>query len=156
MAKSQTATKPTGKQPAKRATRKASETFTPEERAAMKERARESRAGSANGEADVIAKIAEMQDSDRAIAERVHAIVKATAPHLAPRTWYGFPAYAKDGDVVCFFQPALKFKTRYATLGFSDKANLDDGDVWPTVYAINELNADVEKKIRALVKKAAS
>ena len=156
MAKSQTATKPNGKQPAKRATRKASETFTAEERAAMKERVRESRAGSANGETDVLAKIAEMQDSDRAIAERVHAIVKATAPDLAPRTWYGFPAYAKDGNVVCFFQPAQKFKTRYATLGFSDKANLDDGDVWPTVYAINELNADVEKKIRALVKKAAS
>ena len=156
MAASRTATKKSGKQPAKRATHKASETFTPEERAAMKERARESRAGSANGETDVLAKIAEMQDSDRAIAERVHAIVKATAPDLAPRTWYGFPAYAKDGNVVCFFQPAQKFKTRYATLGFSDKANLDDGDVWPTVYAINELNADVEKKIRALVKKAAS
>ena len=156
MAESQTATR-SGKQPAKEtATRKASETFTPEERAAMKERARESRAGSANGESDVLAKIAEMQDSDRAIAEQVHAIVKATAPDLAPRTWYGFPAYAKDGSVVCFFQPAQKFKTRYATLGFSDKANLDAGDLWPTVYAVKELNADVEKKIGALVKKAVS
>jgi uncharacterized protein YdhG (YjbR/CyaY superfamily) len=156
MPESQTATKKSGKQPAKRATRKASETFTAEERAAMKERARESRAGSANGEADVLAKIAEMQDSDRAIAEQLHAIVKATAPDLSPRTWYGFPAYAEDGNVVCFFQPAQKFKTRYATLGFSDKANLDDGAMWPNGYAVDKLTADVEKRIRALVKKAAS
>jgi uncharacterized protein YdhG (YjbR/CyaY superfamily) len=155
MAERQTATK-SGKQPAKRAIRKASETFTAEERAAMKERARESRAGSANGESDVLAKIAEMQDSDRAIAERVHAIVKATAPDLSPRTWYGFPAYAKDGNVVCFFQPAQKFKTRYATLGFSDKANLDEGAMWPNAYAVDKLTSDVEKKIRVLVKKAAS
>jgi uncharacterized protein YdhG (YjbR/CyaY superfamily) len=90
------------------------------------------------------------------IAERIHAIVKATAPDLAPRTWYGFPAYTKDGSVLCYFQPAQKFKTRYATLGFSDKANLDTGELWPTVYAVNELNADVEKKIGALVKKAVS
>jgi uncharacterized protein YdhG (YjbR/CyaY superfamily) len=156
MAERQTATNKSGKRPAKRATRRASETFTAEERAAMKERAREARAGSANGEADVLAKIAEMQDSDRAIAERLHAIVKATAPDLSPRTWYGFPAYAKDGDVLCFFQPATKFKTRYATLGFSDKANLDDGAMWPTGYAVDKLTADVEKKIRALVKQAAS
>ena len=159
MAERQTATttKKGKKPPAKKtASRKASETFTAEERAAMKERARESRAGSANGETDVLAKIAEMQDSDRVIAERIHAIVKATAPDLAPRTWYGFPAYATGGSIVCFFQPAQKFKTRYATLGFSDKANLDAGDLWPTVYAVNELNADVEKKIGALVKKAVS
>ena len=156
MAERQTATKKSGKQPAKRTTRKASETFTAEERAAMKERARESRAGSANGESDVLAKIAEMQDSDRAIAERIHAIVKATAPDLSPRTWYGFPAYAKDGNVVCFFQPAQKFKTRYATLGFSDKANLDEGAMWPNGYAVDKLTADVETKIRALVEKAAS
>jgi len=153
MAERQTATKKSSKQ---RATRKASETFTAEERAAMKERARESRAGSANGEADVLAKIAEMQDSDRKIAERLHDIVKATAPDLAPRTWYGFPAYAKDGNVLCFFQPAQKFKSRYAMLGFSDKANLDEGAMWPTYYAVDEWTADVEKKIRALVKKAAS
>ena len=158
MAERQTATTAKkGKKPAKKtATRKASETFTAEERAAMKERARESRAGSANGETDVLAKIAEMQDSDRVIAERIHAIVKAAAPDLAPRTWYGFPAYSKDGNVVCYFQPAQKFKTRYATFGFSDKANLDDRRIWPTVYAVNELTADVEKKIRALVKKAVS
>ena len=159
MAEKQTATttKKGKKPPAKKtATRKASETFTAEERAAMKERARESRAGSANGETDVLAKIAEMQDSDRVIAERIHAIVKATAPDLAPRTWYGFPAYTKEGSVLCYFQPAQKFKTRYATFGFSDKANLDTGDLWPTVYAVNELNADVEKKIGALVKKAVS
>jgi uncharacterized protein YdhG (YjbR/CyaY superfamily) len=156
MAERQTATKKSGKQPAKRTTRKASETFTAEERAAMKERARESRAGSANGESDVLAKIAEMQDSDRVIAERLHDIVKATAPDLTSRTWYGFPAYAKDGNVVCFFQPAQKFKSRYATLGFSDKANLDDGAMWPTYYALDKLTPDVEKKIRALVKKAAS
>ena len=154
MAERQTATKKSGKQPAKRTTRKASETFTAEERAAMKERARESRAGSANGESDVLAKIAEMQDSDRVIAERLHDIVKATAPDLTSRTWYGMPAYAKDGNVVCFFQPAVKFKARYAMLGFSDKANLDDGAMWPTEFALMELTADVEARIGALVKRA--
>jgi uncharacterized protein YdhG (YjbR/CyaY superfamily) len=115
-----------------------SDGFTAEERAAMKERSKELKAaaraknGKADGESDVLAKIAEMTEADRAIAERVHAIVKASAPDLSPRTWYGMPAYAKDGKVICFFKPAEKFKTRYATLGFSDKANLDEGAMWPT------------------------
>ena len=134
--------------------------FTGEERAAMKERAREvkaaARRGKADGEGDVLAKIAEMSEPDRAMAERLHAIVKASAPDLTPRTWYGMPAYAKDGKVVCFFQSAEKFKTRYATLGFSDKANLDDGDMWPVALALKELTADVEARIGALVKKAVS
>lgn len=133
--------------------------FTDDERAAMKERARElkteGRRGSpADGEQEVLAKIAAMQEPDRAMAERLHAIVKAAAPGLSPRTWYGMPAYAKDGKVVCFFQDAKKFKTRYATLGFSDKANLDDGSMWPTSYALPELTAADEKRIAALVKKA--
>ena len=136
---------------AKRTTGGASNGFTDEERAAMKERARElkaparrgSRASEADGESDVLAKIAEMQGPDRVMAERIHAIVKASAPALSPRTWYGQPAYAKDGNVVCFFQPAQKFKTRYATLGFSDKANLDDGAMWPTSYALKELTPAV-------------
>src|SRR4051812_26867131 len=122
------------RKPAK--TGKASKGFTDEERAAMRERARElkttSRAGKADGESDVLAKIAEMPESDRVMAERLHAIVKANAPDLSPRTWYGMPAYARDGKVVCFFQSAQKFKSRYATLGFSDKANLDEGAMWPT------------------------
>jgi uncharacterized protein YdhG (YjbR/CyaY superfamily) len=138
--------------------------FTDEERAAMRERARElqtdarrgRRAGKGDGESDVLAKIAEMPESDRAMAERLHAIVKASAPALSPRTWYGMPAYAKDGKVVCFFQSAQKFKTRYATFGFSDKANLDQGAMWPTSFALMELTAAEEKKIRALVKKAVS
>ena len=129
--------------------------FTAEERAAMRERAKERKAASnGDGEGDVLAKIAEMQGSDRALAERVHAIVTASAPVLSPRTWYGMPAYAKDGKVVCFFQSAQKFKTRYATLGFSDKANLDDGSMWPTAFALRELTADVEARISKLVKTA--
>jgi len=142
----------------RKTTGKASKGFTPEERAAMRERAREVKAaaGKADGESDVLAKIAEMPEPDRAMAERLHAIVKASAPALSPRTWYGMPAYAKDGKVVCFFQSAQKFKTRYATLGFSDKANLDAGAMWPTSFALKRLTAAEEKKIGALVKKALS
>jgi uncharacterized protein YdhG (YjbR/CyaY superfamily) len=132
--------------------------FTDEERAAMKERAQElKRAGKADGESDVLEKIAEMPAPDREKAERLHAIVKAAAPDLAPKTWYGMPAYAKkDGKVVCFFQSAAKFKSRYATLGFSDTANLDDGAMWPTYFALKELTAAEEARIVALVKKAVS
>src|SRR6476659_8913980 len=148
----------------KSSTGKASKGFTDEERAAMKERAQElkssarrgPRAGKADGESDVLAKIAEMPKPDRAKAERLHAIVKDSAPALSPRTWYGMPAYAKDGKVVCFFQSARKFKTRYATFGFSDKANLDEGAMWPTSFALKELTAAEEKKIVALVKRAVS
>jgi len=143
-------------------TGKAVKGFTGEERVAMKERAQElkaearrgPRAQKADGEGDVLAKIAEMPEPDRAMAERLHAIVKASAPTLSPRTWYGMPAYAKDGNVVCFFQSAHKFKTRYATFGFSDKANLDEGNVWPVVFALKELSATDEVWIGALVKKA--
>src|SRR3972149_9098623 len=137
-----------------------SATFTAEERAAMKERAKEmkaeARAGKdkADGERDVLAKIAEMSEPERAMAERLHAIVKASAPALSPKTWYGMPAYAKDGKVVCFFQSAQKFKSRNATFGFSDKANLDEGAMWPTSFALKELTAAEEAKIGALVKKA--
>jgi uncharacterized protein YdhG (YjbR/CyaY superfamily) len=134
-------------------TGRASEGFTDEERAAMRERAREVKAG---GEGDVLAKIAEMAEPDRVMAERLHALVTASAPDLSPRTWYGMPAYAKDGNVVCFFQSAQKFKTRYATFGFSDKANLDDGAMWPTSFALKELTAETEARIAALVKKAVS
>jgi uncharacterized protein YdhG (YjbR/CyaY superfamily) len=132
--------------------------FTAEERAAMKERARELKAekGKADGEADVLAKIREMKGSDRAMAKRLHEIVKASAPDLSPRTWYGMPAYAKDGNVVCFFQSAAKFKSRYATFGFSDKANLDKGAMWPTSFALKKLTATEKAKIAALVKKAVS
>jgi uncharacterized protein YdhG (YjbR/CyaY superfamily) len=131
--------------------------FTDEERRAMKDRARELKAaGKADGQSDVLAKIAEMPASDRAIAERLHAVIEAGAPALSPRLWYGMPAYAKDGKVVCFFQSAQKFKTRYATLGFSDKANLDDGAMWPTAFALTEWTADVEARIGALVKQAVS
>jgi uncharacterized protein YdhG (YjbR/CyaY superfamily) len=138
--------------------------FTDEERGAMKERARElkaaarrgSRADKADGETEVLAKIAEMADSDRAMAERLHAIVKDSAPDLSPRLWYGMPAYARDGNVICFFQDAAKFKARYATLGFSDKAHLDDGAMWPNSYALTELTAANEARIGALVKKAVS
>jgi len=135
---------------------KRANTFTEEERAAMRERAKEGKAlaGRAEGERAVLAKIAEMPAPDRAKAERVHAIIKATAPSLSPRTWYGMPAYAKDDQVLCFFQSAQKFKTRYATLGFSDEANLDEGHMWPTVYALLELTAGEEARIAALVKKA--
>jgi uncharacterized protein YdhG (YjbR/CyaY superfamily) len=143
---------------------KTSKGFTDEERAAMRERSQElkaaarrgPRAGKADGESEVLAKIAEMREPDRAMAERLHAIIKASAPALSPRLWYGMPAYAKDGKVVCFFQSSQKFKTRYATFGFSDKANLDKGALWPTAFALKELTAAEEAKIRALVKKAVS
>jgi len=134
--------------------------FTDEERGAMKERAKElktgRRAAKPDPENDVLAKIAEMSDSDRAIAERLHAVIKAGAPGLTPKLWYGMPAYARDGKVVCFFQSAAKFKTRYATLGFSDEANLDEGAMWSTSYALTELTADDEARIGALVKRAMS
>ena len=138
--------------------------LTDEERAAMKERTQElkaearrgRRADKGDGERDVLAKIAEMPEPDRAMAERLHEIVKASAPALAPKTWYGMPAYAKDGKVVCFFQPAEKFKSRYATFGFDVAANLDDGAMWPTAFALKELTAADEARIAALVKKAAS
>jgi uncharacterized protein YdhG (YjbR/CyaY superfamily) len=136
--------------------------FTDEERAAMRERAREQKVeargskGKADGEAAVLAKIAEMPEPDRSMAERLHAIVKAGAPALSPRTWYGMPAYARDGEVVCFFQGAEKFKTRYATLGFSDEAKLDEGAMWPTAFALKELTAADEARIGALLKKAVS
>ncbi len=135
----------------------AREGFTAEERAAMRERARELRAergGTADGEAAVLAKIAEMPPADRALAERVHAIVATAAPELTPRPWYGMPAYARDGKVVCFFQSAHKFKSRYATLGFSDRASLDDGAMWPTAFALKELTPAGEERIAALVRKA--
>jgi uncharacterized protein YdhG (YjbR/CyaY superfamily) len=130
--------------------------FTDEEKAAMRERVKETKAGKGGGEEDVLAKIAEMAEPDRAMATRVHAVIKASAPELSPKTWYGMPAYAKDGDVVCHFQPAQKFKSRYATLGFSDKASLDDGAMWPVAFALTELTADVEARISELVKKAVS
>ena len=146
------------------AAHKMSRGFTDEERAAMKERAQElkaearrgQRADQADGESDVLAKIAEMPEPDRAMAKRLHAIIKANAPALSPKTWYGMPAYAKDGKVICFFQSAQKFKTRYATLGFSDRANLDEGALWPVAFALKELTAAEEAKIVALVKKAVS
>jgi len=142
------------------ATSKKSEGFTDEERAAMKARAQEVKAEAraskerTNGESVVLAAIAAMQEPDRAMAKRLHAVVKASAPALSPKTWYGMPAYAKDGKVVCFFQSAQKFKTRYATFGFSDAANLDEGALWPVAFALKELTATEEAKIIALVKKA--
>ncbi len=144
---------------ARSSTGKASNVLTDEEQAAMRELAQErrrARAGTADGDSDVRAKIAEMPQPDRAMAERLHALIKASAPALAPRTWYGMPAYAKDGQVVCFFQSAHKFKSRYATLGFSDKANLDDGALWPTAFALKEWTAAAEARIGALVKQAVS
>jgi uncharacterized protein YdhG (YjbR/CyaY superfamily) len=143
---------------------KKSKGFTDEERVAMKERAQELKAEArrgprtdkADGESAVLAKIAEMPEPDRAMAKRLHAIIKASAPDLSPRTWYGMPAYAKDGKVVCFFQSAHKFKSRYATFGFNDSANLDKGAMWPTSFALTELTAAEEAKIGALVKKAVS
>jgi uncharacterized protein YdhG (YjbR/CyaY superfamily) len=136
------------------------EGFTDEERSAMKERSRELKAGpradKADEESAVLAKIAEMPEADRAIGERLHAVIKANAPALSPRLWYGMPAYAKDGKVVCFFQSAQKFKTRYATFGFNDAANLDEGAMWPTAFALTELTAADEARIGALVKKAVS
>jgi uncharacterized protein YdhG (YjbR/CyaY superfamily) len=137
---------------------KKSEGFTAEERAAMRERAKELKAEAqrADGERAVLTKIAEMPETDRAMAERLHEIVKASAPELSPKTWYGMPAYAnKDGKVVCFFQSAEKFNARYATFGFSDKANLDEGAMWPTSFALKELTAAAEARIGALVKRAA-
>jgi uncharacterized protein YdhG (YjbR/CyaY superfamily) len=139
-----------------------STTFTDEERSAMKERAKEqkaaarrgSRADKADGEGEVLAKIAELPEPDRAMAERLHAVITASAPALSPKLWYGMPAYAKDGKVICFFQSAQKFKTRYATLGFSDDANLDEGTMWPTAFALMKLTAADEARIGALVKKA--
>jgi uncharacterized protein YdhG (YjbR/CyaY superfamily) len=143
-------------------TGKKSKGFTDEERAAIKERAQELKAGAranknkADGEKDVLAKIAEMPEPERAMARRLHEIIKASAPALSPKTWYGMPAYAKDGKVVCFFQSAQKFNTRYASLGFSDEANLDEGALWPVAFALKELTAAEEAKIGALVKKAVS
>ena len=157
-------------QPAKKGTKKSAESakptgkrpmgFTDEERAAMKARAQELKAelrankSKAEGESDLLAKIDEMPELERAIAKRIHEIIKVSAPGLSPKTWYGMPAYAKDGKVVCFFQSAQKFKTRYATLGFSDQANLDEGSMWATAFALRELTAAEEAKIGALVKKA--
>jgi len=147
-----------------KSTRSATATFTDEERAAMKDRARALKATSrrsagtdeTDGEGDVLAAIAEMPEHDRAMAERLHTIIRASAPALSPRTWYGSPAYAKDGKVICFFQSSHKFKTRYSTLGFLDKANLDEGSMWPAAYALTRLTADDEARISALVKRAAS
>ncbi|HUN06604.1 MAG TPA: DUF1801 domain-containing protein [Aggregatilineales bacterium] len=147
--------------PAKKDTQK-STGFTAEEQAAMKERAKELKAearaskNKADGESDLLAKIAEMPEPDRTMATRLHEIVKAHAPVLLPKTWYGMPAYARDGKIVCFFQSAQKFQARYATLGFNDSANLDDGSMWPTSFALKELNAAEEARIIALVKKAVS
>jgi uncharacterized protein YdhG (YjbR/CyaY superfamily) len=146
------------------ATGKTFEGLSDEERAAMKQRTQELKAearrgrgaGKADAERDVLAKIAEMPEPDRAMAERLHAIVKASAPSLTPKTWYGMPAYAKDGKVVCFFTPASKFKERYATFGFNDTANLDEGNMWPTSFALKDLTAAEEAKIEALVKKGVS
>jgi len=136
---------------------KTSKGFSDEERAAMKERAQEMMVNKADGESAVLAKVAAMQGPDRAMGERLHAIIKASAPALSPKTWYGMPAYAnKDGKVVCFFQSAQKFKTRYATFGFSDAANLDEGAMWPTTFALTKLTAAEEAKIAALMKKAVS
>jgi uncharacterized protein YdhG (YjbR/CyaY superfamily) len=139
-----------------------SEGFTDEERAAMKDRARElkaaqrrsSRSGKADGEAEVLAKIAEMPEPDRVLGERLHALIKASAPGLSPRLWYGMPAYANGSNIVCHFQPAQKFKTRYATLGFSDKANIDDGTMWPVAFALTKLTAADSARITALVQQA--
>jgi uncharacterized protein YdhG (YjbR/CyaY superfamily) len=147
--------------PTKKATPKSYDGFTEDERDAMKERAKELKATSRRGtkeqdnEPEVLAKIAEMSAGDRDIAERLHKLIRTNAPDLAPRLWYGQPAYARDGKVVCFFQPSEKFKTRYSTLGFSDQAHLDDGTMWPSAYALTKLTAADEKKIVALVKKAA-
>ena len=154
------------RKPSKKGTQKSakSTTFTDEERVAMKERVQEQkaaarrgpRADKADGESAVLAKIAEMPGPDRAMGERLHAVIKASAPALLPRLWYGMPAYAKDGKVVCFFQSAQKFNTRYATFGFSDEANLDEGALWPVAFALKELTAAEEARIGALVKKAVS
>ncbi|MFN2591974.1 MAG: iron chaperone [Candidatus Dormibacteria bacterium] len=147
------------KSAAKRAaTTESSGKFTAEERAAMRERAKELKAEALklDGEKEVLAKIAAMSEPDRSVGKRLHAVIKATDPQLSSRTWYGMPAYTKDGDIVCFFKPAEKFNARYATLGFTDKANLDDGAMWPTEFALKKLTPAEEKKIAALVKKAVS
>ena len=148
----------TKKSAAKSAPRNSSKGFTADEKAAMKERARELKAEAekADGESALLAQVAKMAKPDRAMATRIHALMKANAPSLAPKTWYGMPAYARDGKVLCFFQSADKFKARYATFGFSDEANLDDGAMWPTSYALKELTAADEAKLIALVKKAIS
>ncbi len=132
--------------------------FTDEEKAAMKDRVREMRAAAdaADGESEVLAKIAELTEPDRAMGKRLHAVIRASAPDLVPRLWYGMPAYAKDGKIVCHFQPASKFKTRYATLGFSDQAHLDEGAMWPNAYALTKLTSADEARISALVKQAVS
>ena len=136
----------------------ASKGFTADEKAAMRERAKElkAEANKADGEKELLSKIAAMKEPDRSLAKRIHALVMAAAPDLSPKTWYGMPAYAKDGNVVCFFQDAAKFKARYATFGFSDKAMVDDGSMWPTSYALTKLTAADEAKLTALVKKAVS
>jgi uncharacterized protein YdhG (YjbR/CyaY superfamily) len=133
---------------------KKSRVFTDEEKAAMRERVKEQRAGDVDGDSTVLAKIATMSEPDRTMAKRVHTIIKASSPDLVPRLWYGMPAYSKDGNVICFFQPGEKFKTRYATLGFSDEANLDEGSMWPTGFALKALGGAEEARIIALVKKA--
>ena len=135
---------------------RSSAAFTDEERGAIKARIQEQKTDKADGESAVLAKIAEMTPSDRAMGKRLHAVIKASAPALSPKLWYGMPAYAKDDKIVCFFQPAQKFKTRYATFGFSDKAHLDEGTMWPNAFALTKLTADDEARIGALVKKAAS
>ncbi len=139
-------------------TRKKSAVFTDEEKAAMREYVEEKKGGSrgGDGESAVLAKIAAMPQPDRAMAEKLHAIIRAAAPDLVPRTWYGMPAYARDGNVICFFQNSQKFKTRYSTLGFSDKAKLDDGNMWPSAFALKDLTAAEEKKIREVVRRAVS
>lgn len=148
--------KGTQKSASSTATSKAARGFTAEERSAMKERARELKAEAQkeNDESALLAKLAEMPEEDRVIGERLHAIVKSNAPGLTPKLWYGMPAYARDGKIVCFFQNAKKFNARYSTFGFNDSANLDDGDMWPTAFALKEMTPAIEKKIGALVKKA--
>jgi uncharacterized protein YdhG (YjbR/CyaY superfamily) len=136
------------------ATKKRYEGFTDEERDAMKNRVEEMKVANADGESALLAKIAEMTPADRAMASRIHAVIKASAPVLSPKLWYGMPAYARDGKVVCFFQPAKKFKTRYATLGFNDAAKLDEGSMWPTAFALTKLTAAEEARIGALIKRA--
>jgi uncharacterized protein YdhG (YjbR/CyaY superfamily) len=158
MSQARSTPKKTTQASASRTTGKQSQGFTPEERAAMRERARElkAEANKAAGEADLLAKIAEMPEAERAMATRLHEIIKANAPALAPKTWYGMPAYARDEKVVCFFQSAQKFNARYATFGFNDTANLDEGVLWPVAFALKALTPEVEARIAALVKKAVS
>src|SRR5436853_7934407 len=157
MAKRKPAIKATQKAAKTTATKKRYEGFTFEEKAAMRDRVEEQKAAALDdAESELLAKIAEMREADRAMAERLHAVIKASAPVLSPRTWYGMPAYAKDGKVVCFFQPAQKFKTRYATLGFNDAAQLDEGTIWPVAFALKQLTAAEEPRIGALVNKAVS